>query len=835
MKKKTLLILILILSFGYSYAQTKVSGYVFDEANEPVAFATILFKGSIEGTITDENGKFYLESKKNWSQLVVSFIGYENLEIELSKKVTFNLKLVIKEETNTLNEVVIAVGKQPKKNNPAIAILEKIWKKRRQNGLKKFNQYNYKKYEKVEFDLNTIDSTFKEKGLFRGMQFVFKNIDTSAITGKTYLPIFLNESVSEVFGDNTLNKEKETIRGNKNTGFSNNQAIINFIDDLYNDYNIYDNYIKLFYKSFVSPLSKTGINNYNYFLSDSAFIKNKWCYNIIYYPRRKNELTFKGDFWVNDTTFAIAEINMKASKSANINWVKEIYIEQEFDILNDSIFLLKRDYFLSDFAINKKEESKGLYGKRTTLYNNYSFNELKKSNFYETSNNVIDKKIYNQPDEFWIENRVEKLNKDELGIYTMLDTLTTVRKFKNLSNIVATFSSGYFEFDKINFDYGPIFSTFGYNDVEGIRLRSGGRTYFSYNDPWRFEAYTAYGFRDQKFKYGFQGKAILNEKNRLIISGGNRRDVEQIGSSLTASTDVLGRSDGSSSVIGTGQNNRLTNVNLSKLSLQAEPFKNFVVSISGSYKTLSSASEFFSLDYNDTSTPSGISSQIKQFETIFTANYYPGRKVAGFGVERTTNSDKLRNIFLQVTRGSKNLFNSDFDYTKVQFSYSQPWFIGGFGRLKTSLEAGKTFGEVPLGLLSVVPGNQTYFAFFNTFNQLDFYEFVTDTYTTFHLEHNFNGRLLARVPLIRKLNLRAIVGFRSAWGQLSDENILLNTTNNPAQITLLSPTEKPYYEYSVGIGNIFKILRLDVNFRGNYLDNPGARKFGVTFTTGFNF
>jgi len=835
MKKKTLLILILILSFGYSYAQTKVSGYVFDEANEPVAFATILFKGSIEGTITDENGKFYLESKKNWSQLVVSFIGYENLEIELSKKVTFNLKLVIKEETNTLNEVVIAVGKQPKKNNPAIAILEKIWKKRRQNGLKKFNQYNYKKYEKVEFDLNTIDSTFKEKGLFRGMQFVFKNIDTSAITGKTYLPIFLNESVSEVFGDNTLNKEKETIRGNKNTGFSNNQAIINFIDDLYNDYNIYDNYIKLFYKSFVSPLSKTGINNYNYFLSDSAFIKNKWCYNIIYYPRRKNELTFKGDFWVNDTTFAIAEINMKASKSANINWVKEIYIEQEFDILNDSIFLLKRDYFLSDFAINKKEKSKGLYGKRTTLYNNYSFNELKKSNFYETSNNVIDKKIYNQPDEFWIENRVEKLNKDELGIYTMLDTLTTVRKFKNLSNIVATFSSGYFEFDKINFDYGPIFSTFGYNDVEGIRLRSGGRTYFSYNDPWRLEAYTAYGFRDQKFKYGFQGKAILNEKNRLIISGGNRRDVEQIGSSLTASTDVLGRSDGSSSVIGTGQNNRLTNVNLSKLSLQAEPFKNFVVSISGSYKTLSSASEFFSLDYNDTSTPSGISSQIKQFETIFTANYYPGRKVAGFGVERTTNSDKLRNIFLQVTRGSKNLFNSDFDYTKVQFSYSQPWFIGGFGRLKTSLEAGKTFGEVPLGLLSVVPGNQTYFAFFNTFNQLDFYEFVTDTYTTFHLEHNFNGRLLARVPLIRKLNLRAIVGFRSAWGQLSDENILLNTTNNPAQITLLSPTEKPYYEYSVGIGNIFKILRLDVNFRGNYLDNPGARKFGVTFTTGFNF
>ena len=259
------------------------------------------------------------------------------------------------------------------------------------------------------------------------------------------------------------------------------------------------------------------------------------------------------------------------------------------------------------------------------------------------------------------------------------------------------------------------------------------------------------------------------------------------------------------------------------------------MSISGSYKVLSSASEFFSLDYKDATSSSGISSQVQQFETIFTANYFPGRKVAGSGVERNTNSDKLRNIFLQVTRGNKNLFNSDFDYTKIQFSYTQPWFIGGLGRLKTSLEAGKTFGEVPLSLLSVVSGNQTYFAFFNTFNQLDFYEFVTDTYATFHLEHNFNGRLLARVPLLRKLNLRAIVGFRTAWGQLSDKNLFLNTTNNAAQIPLAAPTEKPYYEYSVGIGNILKILRVDVNFRGNYLDNPGARKFGFTFATGFNF
>ena len=179
------------------------------------------------------------------------------------------------------------------------------------------------------------------------------------------------------------------------------------------------------------------------------------------------------------------------------------------------------------------------------------------------------------------------------------------------------------------------------------------------------------------------------------------------------------------------------------------------------------------MDYNDPTSPTGISSQVNQFETVFTANYYPGRKVSGTGVETTTNTDRLRNIFLQITSGNKGILNSDFNFTKVQFAYNQPWFIGGFGRLKTSLELGKTYGEVPLGLLSVVPGNQTFFAFFNTFNQLDFYEFVTDTYASLHLEHNFNGRLFARFPLLRKLNLRTIVGFRTAWGQLSNEKCLI--------------------------------------------------------------
>lgn len=810
---------------------------MLDVNKEPVSFANVIFKGSSEGTITNENGRFYLESDQNWQVVGVSFIGYETIEIELDKKINYNLEFTLKEETEQLDAVVIMSGKQSKKEaeNPAIAILKKIWANKRKNGLKQFNQYEYDKYEKVEFDINTIDSALIKSKLFRGMEFVFNQVDTSRVTGKTYLPMFVNEAVSRVYGDNTVNKEKEDLKGNKNSGFNDNQIIIDFVDDLYSDYNIYDNYLKFFDKSFVSPISKTGVNTYNYVLSDSAFIDNKWCYNIIYYPRRKNELTFKGDFWVSDTTYAIKEINLQASKSANINWVKEIYIEQEFEVLNDSLFLVKRDYMMSDFAFNKKEKSRGVYGKRTTLFNNYEFDKIKDKKFYDEEVYYYDKDVYDRSDDFWNENRLEALSDDEKGIYKMLDTLKTVKKFKRIYNLGSILSSGYIEFNTLPLDYGPIFSTFGYNEVEGVRLRTGGRTYFGRNDLWRLEGFLAYGFKDDKFKYGISGKWLLDKKNRFIISGGNRRDVEQIGASLTTSTDVLGRSLASSSVVGTGSNDKLTSINLTSAAIEMEPWRNIIFRLGGNYRTLESASPTFSLDYNDAESATGISSSINQFETTFSIQYFPKRKMTGFGVERHEANDDFARIFAQISRGDKSMFNSDFDYTKLQFSYLQPWQMGGFGRLYTTIEAGKTFGDVPLGLLSVVPGNQSYFSIYNTFSQLDFYEFVTDTYTSLHLEHNFNGRVFSRIPFLKKYNLRAIIGVRGVWGELSDENIALSTTTNPNNIPLVAPNDKIYWEYSAGIGNIFKIFRLDFNFRGNYLDNPDARKFGVTGTFGFHF
>ncbi|MCM2303047.1 MAG: carboxypeptidase-like regulatory domain-containing protein, partial [Flavobacteriaceae bacterium] len=179
--KKNILLFLLIFTSIHIFSQFKIGGIVIDEYNNPIPYTNVVFVGSNIGTITNENGKFYLECNKNINDVEFSFIGFEKIRIKVNNR-DLNLRIVLKESSNQLREVVLYTGKQPKKGNLAIDILEKVWAKKRQNGLYLFNQYQYDKYEKIEFDLNNIDSTLIKSKLFKGLEVVFEHIDTSAVT-----------------------------------------------------------------------------------------------------------------------------------------------------------------------------------------------------------------------------------------------------------------------------------------------------------------------------------------------------------------------------------------------------------------------------------------------------------------------------------------------------------------------------------------------------------------------------------------------------------------------------------------------------------------------------
>jgi len=236
------------------------------------------------------------------------------------------------------------------------------------------------------------------------------------------------------------------------------------------------------------------------------------------------------------------------------------------------------------------------------------------------------------------------------------------------------------------------------------------------------------------------------------------------------------------------------------------------------------------LDYFTDNTFATIRSDVKQAEINLQAEYTPKKKTIGYGVERRDIDSPYSRFFVSYSQGFKGFINSDFDYQKLQLYYKQPVIIGALGRSNFIMELGKTYGKVPLGLMSIVPGNQTYLIIENTFGNLNFYEFVADQYATLQWEHNFNGKIFSRIPYFRKLNLREIIGVRGVYGTVSDENKLINASG-----LVYKAPEKPYWEYSAGVGNIFKVFRLDFSWRGNYKDVPNANNFTIKGSFGFYF
>ncbi len=823
-------LLLLFFSISAAFSQTRVEGRVVDKTGDGLPFVSVVFENASEGVNADENGYFLLKSLKEHAAIKVSYLGYKTEIISLEAEEVSGLKIILEEKPEALDAVRIVQGKTSKKDNPAIDILKKIRENRRENGINAFDQYEYKKYEKLEFELSGLDSNDVKNPLMRGMDFIFDYADTNRVSGKSYLPIFINESVSKIYGDNTRNLKREDLLGNKNSGFSENQNLIDVVKQSYDSYDIYADYFKVYDKSFVSPLGRTGIHNYNYVLTDTVSNKGQNSYRVMFYPRRKGEFTFSGEFWVKEDSWAITKISLETAKGININWVRNFSIEQEFEIYKDSVFLLKKDFFTADFSYSRNSEAKGINAYRNTLYEDYQFNRKREKQFYSREVSELQDSVFNRDEAFWKENRIENLKHEEKDIYVMMDSLSRVKSFKRLYDIATIAKSGYVEFK--GWDFGTVYNLFGYNEVEGLRTRIGGRTYFGQHDPWRVEGYLAYGISDKEIKYGIQGKWMLDKKSRLILSGGYRKDIEQLGAGLTTATDVLGRSLASSSLLNVGNNNKLSRIKLALLSLEFEPFQNFRIGLSGSKRNLESASDNFSLAYYTNDERTETSSVINQTEITTRFTYTPGRKFSGYGVERRTlNEEEFPTFFLNYSLGLKEVLHSDFNYKKLQLFYNHPMQIGGFGRANASLEAGKTFGEVPLGLLSVVPGNQTYFAMYNSFPTLDFYEFVTDTYISAHFSHNFNGRLFSRIPGIRNLNLREIVGIRGVWGEISENNRQLDASG----LDLRAPDEAPFWELSAGIGNILKFLTVEGHFRGNYFENPDARDFALTFSFGFDF
>lgn len=715
-----------------------------------------------------------------------------------------------------------------KKENPAYAIMQEVWKRKKSNGLNNFKDYQFDEYEKIEFNLTNLDSTFMKMKIFNKLDFVFKYTDSTYNYETPSLPIFLNEAVYKNYGKNQPKKERRDLIANKSSGFKDNPLVSGSSKSLFKEINIYDDVLNFLNIGFPSPASSNGFSVYDYNLVDSLTINGTECYQIKYAPKKDDNFAFKGDLFISKNNYSIVRATLGTTKKLNVNFINSLYTEIDYEAPNDETFILKKTYTELYFSfLTRNADDKGMLTKKTVIYKDHVFDQGLSDKIFEEKYDPYLSGAYEKDDEYWESSRPEGLSKTEAGIYQMLDELERVPKFNNMVKLFETIQTGYFNIGKV-FDIGNLYSTYGHNSVEGDRLRFGGRTYFSRNDMWRIQGYGAYGFKDKKFKYAAEARYMFNKFNRFTVGAATRKDIMQLG---IQSDGIMSRSFASSSIGGRGDNDLLSSVNQGNFFVSIEPMKNFEIRLDSYIQEIKSANkEKFNLDfYKD----GKILSVLHDSHVSLSLSTKPKAQYHQYGLDRNEVSNLSPVLSLKYTKGFDGIFNSDFNYDKLQFFYTQPILIQNFGKSIITFEFGKNFNTVPLALQNVIPGNQSYTLADNTFSQLDYYEFVTDTYGMFFGEHHLYGKLFSQIPLIKALKLREVIFFKAAYGTLRDssKNINLN------RIATYAPDKNIYFEYGFGIENIgfgnFRFIRVDFNWRGNYLDRPNAEKFGVK--AGFDF
>jgi len=829
-----------LLTIFFCIAQTTnevtnvVSGTVMDnQTGEPLMYATIFFPQYENGVSTDQKGHFSFRLKKNFTNgseiaLRVSLTGYKTEDLTInntSKEVIIKLKT----DVRSLNEVVIFKQKYKRKNNPAIELISKVIENKKFNRSKSIDYFRNEKYEKIQFAINKITPDFKMKSLFKHFQFVFENIDS--LNGEQVLPVYLKENISKHYFRKSPSEEKDILEAHKAVSLNgfDNRGIEDNIKYLYQDIDIYNNNVPLLSTQFLSPIASNATTFYRYYIQDTLQIGDDKFVKMYFAPRNKEDLLFQGNLYISmDGSYAIKKIELTVSKSINVNWVSDIKVVQEYNKLENKNWMLSSDLISMKFGLSKN--SRGIIGQKSVYYTKFSFDPLQNDSiFKEKSLSYYDKRFV-ESEKYLDENRAKQLSRSEARVYNTMDSINNVPTFKHIVDAVTVLLFGYKNAGI--FEIGPINTFYMYNPVEGLRLRFGGRTTDLFSKKLNLESYVAYGFSDQKAKYYLGGIWSLTDRNFQQFP------VKAIKLSYQNDTQLPGQQmqflmeDNFLLSIKRGVNDKIFYNKTFKIEHFNEFESHFSYTLGYKFTNMTPGGNLF-FNYFDYQSHSNDINHLNVSEFYVNLRYAPNESFYQGKTFRIQNYNKYP-IFELRYNASNKLWKSDYSYQCLRFNIRKRVFFSVFGYSDVVWEAGKIFGKVPYPLLNIPQANQSYSYQIESYNLMNFLEFATDQYTSLMVDHTFNGFFLDKIPLIGKLGLREYLTCKVLYGDVT-------STNDPAKNNDLFrlPVDKngvpitstlgktPYIEGSVGIGNIFKLFRVDLVKRFTYLNNPNVSEWGV--------
>jgi hypothetical protein len=810
-------ILLLLIHFGISGQKTTIRGVVLDsETNEPIPYVNIGFQHSLVGTISETDGSFFLSTTRASDTLLVSSVGYElaKLHVAIGAEQYLNIRLVPK--SIALEAVIVKPGE-----NPAFRILKAINEHKKQNDPNRLRSYQYHAYTKLRLDMNNIDKKFMDQRLLKDFSFVFNYMDSSEVFNKNYLPMLITETVSKVYYSKDPLINREVIEAFKVSGVE-NKTISQFTGKLYQQLNIYDNFILFFDPGFISPIADFGRLYYRYFLEDSSFIDNHWCYKVSFKPKRKQERTFHGFFWVADTSFAIIKFQLRVSKDVNLNLLKDMIATYEYSPINDTTWFLTSEDVVIDF--NLAEKTYGFFGRKTAVYDSIILDrEIPKPiQKITTDTYVLEDKI-DKDESFWANNRKTAITDEDKKVYDMVDSVKKIPAYKTIYSLVNMLANYYVVIGPV--EWGPYYTTYSHNVIEGSRIRLGGRTSNNFSTKVMLGGHIAYGFKDNKIKYGLYLQYMFNTNPRRTVTVSHFYDIRQLGKSENAFLD----DNYLTSILRRNPNYKLTIVNQYSAFYEHEYAPGISNIIKFRYQDVYSTTyvpfTYYTSEGDTVSNTSLASSEI----TLSTHFAYREKFLWG-KFERISLGSVYPTLDLDLTYGPKGMLGSNYEYFKVQLRVSDKVEVNPFGYFKYRFTVGKIFGTLPYPLLKLHEGNETYAYDPLAYNMMNYYEFVSDQYASLFAEQHFQGFFLNRIPLIRRLHLREVVSCNLLYGSLSDRNT--HVMEFPPGLYALNG---PYVEVGAGIENILKLFRVDAIWRMSYLNHEHVSPFGIRATMQLSF
>jgi hypothetical protein len=809
------------------YAQNKpIHGIVVSRmTGEKIAFASVSWKKSGNGCVTDSNGAFMIYSRFKEDTLVVSHVGYNESSLPVQVNRSHDSLIVFMSEKGS-NEVVVN-----KKYNRGLVWWKKIVQHKTTNDPRQSGNFSCDLYKKMEMDLTNIThDAFMNVKLLKPFQFLSAYMD-SASENKNFLPVFMKETISRYWWRTNPEERKEQIEAFRTSGLK-NEVVLHFIDGLKPEIDVYDNSLILFGKEFISPLGDDASSYYNYKAADTQYINGRRILHLFFSPKISGENNFSGDCWIDYATWAVTAIQLKISATANINYVNRLQIKQEFERTKNNSWVFSKNQFVAEIAPLSKNKIAFII-RQSSVYQHVNIQGDKAATLFPAGNTNEEVEIggsaKNRDEAYWNQNRPEPLTPNEKNVYKMMDTLNNMSLFRKYRETADFILTGRKQIGKI--EIGPWYKWISTNQMEKVRLRFDLATSEKFSKSTYIHSYIAYGIRDQQingeldFHHSFQGNGGYSV-DAYYLHDLNNGGTDKGGVGLTQDNMF------SQVIRKPGVPQKYYHVDEYFLDFGKEWPSKFSVDAflkRGSYETYAPLPPLKDLSFNQ--------KNIFSTEAGINLRYAPGeKKICSYRKDYRYNSDEPILEF-SWAHGIPGAFGSMYQYNRIFVQVSQKFGIPRWGLIDYRVYGGRIMGDaLPFMLLEVHPGNDIYYYSNQSFNLMNRFEYLSDRFAGISIEHDFEKKLINLVPFLRKTNIRQFWNLKAVWGNLSASNKILNCKEYSGY-AMQSLNGRPYIEIGTGLDNIFRYFRVDCIWRlsssapgsvsssGNY-QTPAAH-FGV--------